>query len=80
MNNPAGLDRECPCELIMLARWLDCDDDCGMVGTTDGSSHDYPTTSDAGARLPSINVQQSSQYGGDGNTSLMECEAPPAGD
>lgn len=33
------------------------------------SSHDYPATPDAGARLPSINVQQSSQYGGDGNNS-----------
>ncbi|KAJ5412255.1 uncharacterized protein N7487_006614 [Penicillium crustosum] len=33
------------------------------------SSHDYPATPDGGARLPSINVQQSSQYGGDGNNS-----------
>lgn len=33
------------------------------------SLHEYPTTPDAGARLPSINLQQSSQYGGDGNNS-----------
>ncbi|KAJ5446400.1 hypothetical protein N7491_002482 [Penicillium cf. griseofulvum] len=33
------------------------------------SSHDYSTTPDAGARLPSINVQQSSQYSGDGKSS-----------
>ncbi|KAJ5543313.1 hypothetical protein N7461_009316 [Penicillium sp. DV-2018c] len=32
-------------------------------------SHDYSTSPDAGARLPSINVQSSSHFGGDGNSS-----------
>ncbi|CAG7983966.1 unnamed protein product [Penicillium salamii] len=49
------------------------------------SSHDYPATPDAGARLPAINVHSSSQYGGDGNHSssvlpgaLQPGNRPPA--
>jgi hypothetical protein len=36
-SNPAGLDRECPWELTMLARWLLCGVVCGKVGRTDGA-------------------------------------------